>query len=116
MGWQWECGGHENSVKTRSIGGVNFNLKGGSRPGPTKLSITLSAEGSHKGAMPTTVHKMISPLITNNQLNSWFDFFNSILLIPGWIKLAEPNKVRLDIDLGVPDKPMFTQPLLGPGC
>jgi len=25
-------------------------------------------------------------------------------------------KVRLDIDLGVPDKLMFMQPLLGPGC
>jgi len=43
-------------------------------------------------------------------------FFNSILLIPRWVKLVEPYKVRLDIDLGVPDKTMFTQPLLGPGC
>jgi len=32
-----------------------------------------------------------------------------------YFKLAEPNKVRLDIDFGVPDKPMFMQPLLGPG-
>jgi len=59
---------------------------------------------------------MTSPLITYDKLNSWFDFFNSILLIPGWVKLAEPNKVRLDINFGVPDKLMFTQPLLGRGC
>jgi len=42
-------GGHENTVKTREIGGMNFNLKGRSRPGPTKLSLALSAEGSHRG-------------------------------------------------------------------
>jgi len=66
--------------------------------------------------VPTTARRMTSPLITNNQLNSWFYFFNSILLIPGWVKLVEPNKVRLDIEFGVPDKPMFMQPLLGPGC
>jgi len=59
--------------------------------------------------------QLTSPLITYDQLHSWFYFFNSILLIPGWVKLAEPNKVRLNINLGVPDKPMFTQPLLGPG-
>jgi len=58
---------------------------------------------------------LISPLITNNKLNSWFYFFSSILLIPGWVKLAEPNEVRLDIDFGVPDEPMFMQPLLGFG-
>jgi len=51
---------HENAVKHREIGGVYFHLKGGSglspRPrlkepglGPTKLSIALSAEGSHSG-------------------------------------------------------------------
>jgi len=57
---------------------------------------------------------MISPLITNNQLDCWFYFFDSILLIPGWVKLAEPNKVWFYIDFGVPDKPMFMQPLLGP--
>jgi len=67
------------------------------------------------GGMPTTARRMTSPLIANNQLNSWFDFFNSILLIPGWVKLAEPNKVWLDINFGVPDKPMFMQPLLGLG-
>jgi len=110
-----ESGGHENTMKPHEIGGMNFNLKGGSRPGPTKLSIALGAEGSHRGGMPTTVRRMTLPLITNNQLHCWFDFFNSILLIPGWVKLVEPNKVRLDIDFGVPDKPMFTQPLLGPG-
>jgi len=37
-------------VKTREIGVMNFNLKGGSRLGPTKLSIALCAEGSHRGA------------------------------------------------------------------
>jgi len=63
-----------------------------------------------------TACRKTSPLITNDKLNCWFDFFNSILLIPGWVKLAEPDKVRLDIDLGVPDKVMFTQPLSGPGC
>jgi len=102
-------------MKTREIGGVNFNLKGGSRPGPTKLSLALRAEWGHRGAMPTTVRRMILPLITNNQLNSWFYFFDSILLIPGWVKLVEPNKVRLDIDFRVPDKLMFMQPLPGPG-
>jgi TRAP-type mannitol/chloroaromatic compound transport system permease small subunit len=66
------------------------------------------------GGQTGTVRRMTLPLITNNQLNSWFYFFDSILLIPGWVKLAEPNKVRLDIDFRVPDKLMFTQPLLGP--
>jgi hypothetical protein len=37
----------------------------------------------------------------------WFDFFDSVLLIPQWVKLAEPYKVWLDINLGVPDKAMF---------
>jgi len=45
-----ECGGHENTVKTHEIGGVNFNLKGQSRPGPTKLSIALGTEGCHRGS------------------------------------------------------------------
>jgi len=103
-------------MKTCEIGVMNFHLKGGSRPGPTKLSLALSAEWGHKGAMPGTARRMTLPLITNNQLNSWFNFFNSILLIPGWVKFVEPNKVLLDIDFGVPDKPMFTQPLPGPGC
>jgi len=58
---------------------------------------------------------MTSLLITNDQLNSWFDFFDSILLIPQWFELAEPYEVRLYINLGVPDKAMFRQPLLGPG-
>jgi len=43
----------------------------------------------------------------NDQLNCWFDFFDSIHL-PQWVKLAEPYKVRFDINLGVPDKAMFT--------
>jgi len=48
------------------------------------------------------------------------------ILIPYWtyfyypgatlVKLAEPDKGRLDINFGVPDKVMFMQPLLGPGC
>jgi len=38
------------------------------------------------------------------------------ILIPQWVKLVEPYKVRLDINLVVPDKMMFTLPLLGPGC
>jgi len=40
-------------VKHREIGGMYFNLKGGVRAGPTKLSITLSAEGSHRGRTVT---------------------------------------------------------------
>jgi len=56
------------------------------------------------------------PLITNNQLHSRFYFFNSIVLIPQWVKLVEPNKVWLDINFGVPDKVVFMQPLSGPGC
>jgi len=54
-------GGHENTVKTHEIGVMNFHLKGGSglspqprlkepRPGPTKLSIALGAEGCHRAA------------------------------------------------------------------
>jgi len=123
MGLRWASGGHENPRKTHEFSGVYFNLKGRSWTGPTKLSIALSAEGSHRGAMPVTARRMTSPLITSDKLNSWFDFFNSILLIPGWVKLAEPFKVWLDIikvwfyiNLGVPDEPMFRQPLLGPGC
>jgi len=61
MGLQWECGGHENTMKPREIGGVYFNLKGRSGPGPTKLSLALVAEGSHRGTMPTTdrcLHKV----------------------------------------------------------
>jgi len=80
------------------------------------VSVALGAECSHKGAMTATARTKTSPLITNDKLNCWFDFFNSILLIPGWVKLAEPDKFRLNIDLGVPEKPMFTQTLLGPGC
>jgi len=34
-------------------------------------------------------------------------FFDSILLIPQWVKLVEPYEVRFYIDLGVPDKAMF---------
>jgi len=37
-------------------------------------------------------------------------FFGSVLLILRWVKLVElyKVKVRLDINLGVPDKAMFT--------
>jgi len=45
-----KSGGHENTVKTHEIGGMNFHLKGGSGPGPTKLSIALGAEGCHRAA------------------------------------------------------------------
>jgi len=81
-----------------------------------KLSVALGAECTHRGAMPTTARTLTSPLITYDKLNCWFDFFNSILLIPQWVKLAEPDKVWLDINFGVPNKVMFTQPLSGPGC
>jgi len=43
-----ESGGHENTMKTREIGGLYFHLKRGSRPGPTKLSRALSAERGHR--------------------------------------------------------------------
>jgi len=42
--------GHENTIKTREIGGVNFHLKEWPRPGTTKLSIALSAEWGHRAA------------------------------------------------------------------
>jgi len=48
MGLPWVGGGQENTIKTHKIGLVNFHLKGGSGLGPTKLSIALSAEGSHR--------------------------------------------------------------------
>jgi len=80
------------------------------------VGVGVGAECSHRDPQTVTARTMTSPLITNDQLNCWFDFFNSILLIPGWVKLAEPDKVRLDITLGVPDKVMLMQPLLGPGC
>jgi len=67
-------------------------------------------------ALTATARTMTLPLITNDQLNCQFDFFYSILLITQWVKLAEPYKVQLDINLGVPDKVMFMQPLSGPGC
>jgi len=80
------------------------------------VGVALGAECTHRVALTATARTMTSPLIANDKLNCRFDFFNSILLIPGWVKLVEPYKVRLDIDLGVPDKAMFTHPLLGPGC
>jgi len=49
MGLRWASGGHENPMKHHEIGGVYFNLKGGSRLGPTKLSTALGTEGSHRG-------------------------------------------------------------------
>jgi len=48
MGLQWECGGHENTVKTRKNDESNFHLKGGSGLGPTKLTQAIPAEGSHR--------------------------------------------------------------------
>jgi len=50
---------------------------------------------------------MTSLLETNYQLHCWFDFFDSVFLLPQWVKLVEPYKVRLDINLGVPDKAIF---------
>jgi len=84
--------------------------------GPTKLSLGVGAECSHRDPLAVTAHTLTSPLITNDKLNCWSDFFNSILLIMQWVKLAEPYKVRLDINLGVPGKVMLMKPLLGPGC
>jgi len=78
--------------------------------------VALGTECTHRDPQTATMRQLTSPLITYDQLNCWFDFFNSILLIPGWVKLVEPYEVRLDIDFGVPDEPMFTQPLSGPGC
>jgi len=89
------------------------------------VGVGVGAECTHRGAQTATACTLTSPLITNDQLNCWFDFFNSIPLITQWVKLVEPDKVtklgepdkvRLDINLGVPDKVMFMQPLLGPGC
>jgi len=65
------------------------------------VSVGLGAEGTH--------HLMTSSTVS-------LIFFDSILLIFRRIELAEPYKVRLDINLGVPDETMFTQPLSGPGC
>jgi len=98
-----------------NLAGV-FSFKGAWLLGPTKLSVGLGAECTCRVALTATAHTLTLPLINNDQLNCWFDFFNSILLIMQWVKLVEPYKVRLDIDLGVPDKAMFTQPLSGPGC
>jgi len=36
-------------MKTHEFSGVYFNLKGRSWTGPTKLSLALGAEGSHRG-------------------------------------------------------------------
>jgi len=84
--------------------------------GTNKSECALGAECTCRVAMTGTACTLTSPLMTNDQLNCWFDFLDSILLVPTWVKLAEPYKVRLDIDLGVPDKAMLMKPLLGPGC
>jgi len=42
---------HENTIKTHEFSGVYFNLKGRSWPVPIKLSLALSAEGSHRAAL-----------------------------------------------------------------
>jgi len=82
--------------------------------GPTKLSVALGAECTHRGAMPTTAHRKTSPFITYDKLICLI--FLILYFIPGWVKFAEPNKVRLDINFGVLEELMFMQPLLGPGC
>jgi len=75
-------------VKPHEFAGVYFHLKGHwdlqkcMWPlGPTKVSVALGTECTHKVAMTATAHTMTSPLKTNDQLNFQFDFFNSILLI-----------------------------------
>jgi len=50
MGMHSGSGGQENTVKTHKNGELNFHLKGGSRPGPTKQSGAFPAEGSHREA------------------------------------------------------------------
>jgi len=93
-----------------------FSFKGPWLMGPTKVNFALGAECTPRVAMTATSCTLTSPLITNDQLYCQFDFFNSIPIIPRWVKLVEPYKVRLNIDLAVPDKAMFMQPLLGPDC
>jgi len=49
---------HEYTVKTHEFSGVYFHLKEWPRQGPTKLSIALSAEGSHRaGSLAQRVTK-----------------------------------------------------------
>jgi len=60
-----------------------------------KVSVAQVPECTHRGAMSATAHIMTSLLITNDKLNCWFDFF---IIIPRWVKLVEPYKVRFDID------------------
>jgi len=50
MGLHSGSGDHENTVKTRKNGGMNFHLKEWPRPGPTKLTQAIPAEGSHRGS------------------------------------------------------------------
>jgi len=49
MGWHSGSGDHENTVKTHKNGESNFHLKEWLRPGPTKQSGAIPAEGSHRG-------------------------------------------------------------------
>jgi len=78
--------------------------------GSKKVSVGVSAECTHRD--PQTGTARINSLLCRgkpeDQLNCLFDFFDSILLIPQWVKLVEPYEVRLYINLGVPDKAMFT--------
>jgi len=106
----WVFGGHKIPIKSHEFSEVHFDLKG-CGCWPKKVSALCSQACTHRGWLIATVH-MTSLLI---KLYCWFDFFDSIILIFRWIKLVEPYKVRLDINLGVPDKMMFTQPLSGPG-
>jgi len=66
MGLQWASGGHENPIKPHEFGGMYFNLKGWSGPGPTKLSLALGAESTHKGGRLQHNLKLSSfSLVTN---------------------------------------------------
>jgi len=105
---------HENPQIWRGV----FSFKGMYKCtwllGPTKLSVGLGAKCTCRVALTATACTLTSPLITNDKLNCWFDFF--LILYFLYLDGSEPYKVRLDIYLGVPDKTMFMQPLLGPGC
>jgi len=45
------------------------------------VGVALGADCTHRVAMTATARTLTSPLITNDQLNCQFDFFNSIRLI-----------------------------------
>jgi len=61
--------------------------------------------GMHEGACPTSLLK------ANHQPHSWFDFFDAVLLVPGWAFLPKPDEIRLGINLRVPHKPCLPNQL-----